>query len=245
MQSPAPSNSVAEAKSLIRRSNFGSLATLSVAAGDPYCSLVNVATMPDGAPICLISRLALHTRNILGDSRVSLLLSESGPGDPLESTRISLSGSASVIADTDTLETARRRYLARHPSAQAFVGFKDFAFFRLMVESAHLVAGFGRIVSLAGAGLMTDVADADEVLSGEASAVAHMNEDHSDANRLYATGLLGGPDGEWVMTGLDPEGADLALGRATLRLNFPERVTTGLQLRKTLVALVDEARARA
>jgi putative heme iron utilization protein len=88
------------------------------------------------------------------------------------------------------------------------------------------------------------VHDALEVLSGEASAVEHMNEDHSDANQLYATRLLGGRDGAWLMTGLDPEGADLTLEDATLRLTFPERVTTGLQLRKTLVALVDEARTR-
>ena len=63
-------------------------------SGDPYCSLVNVASHSDGSPILLISRLALHTRNILGDPRVSLMLDERAEGDPLEGSRIMLAGRA-------------------------------------------------------------------------------------------------------------------------------------------------------
>src|SRR3981081_4906593 len=80
------------ARSLLRRSRQGALATLMAGSGDPYCSLVNVASHPDGSPILLISRLALHTRNILGDSRVSLMLDERAAGDPLEGSRIMLAG---------------------------------------------------------------------------------------------------------------------------------------------------------
>ena len=47
-----------------------------------------------GVPILLISGLALHTRNILADSRVSLMLDERAPGDPLEGARIMLAGIA-------------------------------------------------------------------------------------------------------------------------------------------------------
>src|SRR5580693_776799 len=79
-------------KSLLRRSRQGALATLMTGSGDPYCSLVNVASHPDGSPILLISRLAVHTRNILADSRVSLMLDERAPGDPLEGARIMLAG---------------------------------------------------------------------------------------------------------------------------------------------------------
>ena len=63
-------------------------------SGDPYCSLVNVASNWDGSPILLISRLALHTRNILADPRVSLMLDERAEGDPLEGARIMLAGRA-------------------------------------------------------------------------------------------------------------------------------------------------------
>src|ERR1700742_1510331 len=115
-------------RSLLRRSRQGALATLMVGSGDPYCSLVNVASHPDGSPILLISRLAVHTRNILGDSRVSLMLDERAAGDPLEGARIMLSGRAEQ-ADNDDRELLRRRYLNAHPSAEAYADFADFSFF--------------------------------------------------------------------------------------------------------------------
>lgn len=242
---PSPQfDPIQTAKSLIRSGKQGALATLVPGTGDPYCSLVNVATAADGSPVLLISGLALHTKNILADPRVSLMIDERRSGDPLEGTRVMIAGRAEKITEEAALEAIRRRYMQRHPSAEAFAGFADFAFFKIAVRDVHLVAGFGRIVTLDGAKVLTDVIGADEVLAGEASAVAHMNEDHTDATALYATKLLGAADGAWRITGLDPDGADLALGDATLRLPFPERVTSGLALRKTLVALVGEARAR-
>src|SRR6195256_3315979 len=114
------------ARSLLRRSRQGALATLMTGSGDPYCSLVNVASHPDGAPILLISRLALHTRNILGDNRVSLMLDERAAGDPLEGSRIMLAGRAEE-ARGDPIPPLRWRYLNPPPSPEAFVNFKDFA----------------------------------------------------------------------------------------------------------------------
>ena len=94
MQPTADFDAARLARSLLRRSRQGALATLMAGSGDPYCSLVNVASHPDGSPILLISRLALHTRNILGDARVSLMLDERAEGDPLEGSRIMLAGRA-------------------------------------------------------------------------------------------------------------------------------------------------------
>src|ERR1700684_2832808 len=87
-------------KSLLRRSRQGALATLMTGSGNPYCSLVNVASHPDGSPILLISRLALHTKNLLADARVSLMLDERAGGDPLEGSRIMLAGHAEGITDS-------------------------------------------------------------------------------------------------------------------------------------------------
>src|SRR6476619_2629207 len=114
------------ARSLLRRSRQGALATLMAESGDPYCSLVNVASHADGSPILLISRLALHTRNILADSRVSLMLDERSGGDPLEGARIMLAGRAVEASDDDAV-ILRQRYLSAHPSAETFVNFKDFS----------------------------------------------------------------------------------------------------------------------
>lgn len=231
------------ARSLLRRSRQGALATLMAGSGDPYCSLVDVASHPDGSPILLISRLALHTKNILADSRVSLMLDERAEGDPLEGSRIMLAGRAEQ-ATGDDAAVLRRRYLSAHPSAEVFVSFKDFSFFRIVPSGAHLVAGFGRIVDLRPEQFLTGISDAGALLEAEQGAVEHMNEDHRDAINLYATRLLGADAADWSCTGCDPDGMDMQAGPKALRLDFPERVTTGTELRKMLVKLVGEARAK-
>jgi putative heme iron utilization protein len=227
--------------SLLRRSRQGALATLMAGSGDPYCSLVNLASHPDASPILLISRLALHTKNILADSRVSLMLDERAEGDPLEGARIMLAGRAEEAADGD-VEILRRRYLNAHPSAEVFVEFKDFSFFRIRPQGAHLVAGFGRIVDLKPEQFLTEIGDATALLEAEQGAVEQMNEDHREAMNLYATRLLGADSADWRCSGCDPDGMDLQADGKTLRLDFPERVTDGASLRKMLVRLAGEAR---
>src|SRR6266404_1348783 len=231
------------ARSLLRRSRQGALATLMAGSGDPYCSLVNLASHPDGSPILLISRLAVHTRNILDDPRVSLMLDERAGGDPLEGARIMLAGRAEE-AGGEAVALLRRRYLNAHPSAEAFVNFGDFSFFRIMPIATHLVAGFGRILDLKPKSFLTDISDAGALLEAEPGAVEHMNEDHREAMNLYATQLLGVEAADWRCTGCDPDGIDLQAGAKTLRLDFPERVTGPGELRKMLVRLAGEARAK-
>jgi putative heme iron utilization protein len=243
MQPTAEFNPGQLARSLLRRSRQGALASLVPGSGDPYCSLVNIASHPDGSPILLISRLALHTRNVLGDSRVSLMLDERAAGDPLEGSRIMLAGRAEQ-AGGDQIELLRRRYLNAHPSAEAFVDFKDFAFFRIRPSGAHLVAGFGRILDLKPEQFLTDIAGAQGLLKAEPGAVEHMNADHRDTMNLYATKLLGAETTDWACTGFDPDGMDMQAGTASLRLDFPERVTGPADLRKMLARLAAEARAK-
>jgi putative heme iron utilization protein len=232
------------ARSLLRRSRQGALATLRPGSGDPYCSLVNVASHADGSPILLISRLALHTKNILGDSRVSLMLDERAAGDPLEGSRIMLAGRA-VEADGEGAAILRRRYLNAHPSAEAFVNFKDFSFFRIQIQGAHLVAGFGRIIDLQPDRFLTDIADAGALLEAEQGAVEHMNADHRETMNLYATRLLNAAPADWVCTGCDPDGIDLVAGTTALRLDFPRRIVTPAALRHVLKELADQARSAA
>ena len=243
MQPTADFNASRLSRSLLRRSRQGALATLMAGSGDPYCSLVNVASHADGAPILLISRLALHTKNILADSRVSLMLDERAAGDPLEGARIMLAGRAEE-AEGETASILRRRYLNAHPSAEAFVDFKDFSFFLMVPTGLHLVAGFGRIIDLKPAQFLTEIGDAGGLLEAEQVAIEHMNEDHREAMNLYATRLLGVESADWSCTGCDPDGMDMQAGATTLRLDFPERVTSGLELRKMLVRLAGEARAK-
>jgi putative heme iron utilization protein len=227
------------AKKLLREGRSGALATLMPASGAPYCSLVNVATAADGAPLLLISRLAVHTKNILADPRVSLMIDERKEGDPLQGARVMLMGTAAVTDDPQ----ARRRYLARQPEAEMFADFADFAFYRIALEGAHLVAGFGRIVDLGPRDVLTETGDAGELVAAEPEVLAHMNDDHADACRLYATRLLGAPAGDWRCVGCDPEGLELQLGRTALRLPFPQRVRSPGVLRQVLKQMAEQARA--
>jgi heme iron utilization protein len=170
---------------------------------------------------------------------VSLMIDERKEGDPLQGARVMLMGTAAVTDDPQ----ARRRYLARQPEAEMFAGFADFAFYRIALEGAHLVAGFGRIVDLGPQHVLTETGDAGELIAAEPDVLAHMNDDHADACRLYATKLLGAPAGEWRCVGCDPEGLELQLGRTALRLPFPQRVRSPGVLRQVLKQMAEQARA--
>jgi heme oxygenase (biliverdin-IX-beta and delta-forming) len=239
MKPTADFNPAVAAKKLLREGRSGALATLMPGSGDPYCSLVNVASAADGAPLLLISRLAVHTKNVLADPRVSLMIDECKAGDPLEGARVMLMGTAAATDDADV----RRRYLDRQPEAEMFAGFADFAFYRVALKAAHLVAGFGRIVDLKPQDILTETGDASELVAAEPDILAHMNGDHADAVRLYATKLLGASDGEWRCVGCDPEGLELQHGRTALRLPFPQRVRAPDVLRQVLKQMVEQARA--
>ncbi len=243
MSRTADFDPVRVAKRLLRTTPLGALATLREGTTNPFCSLVNIGTLPDASPILLISRLAIHTRNIARDKRVSLLLSEQRVPDPLAAPRISVTGRAEQLGDSDAA-TARRRYLAAHPSAELFVDFADFSFHRIAVESVHLVGGFGRIFDLDGPQVLTDVSDAGTLLAAEEGAVAHMNDDHRDTMILYASALFGAAAADWRCSGLDPEGMDMRSedGRV-LRVDFPQRVVTPDALRRNLKDLADHARS--
>jgi heme iron utilization protein len=231
------------AKSLLRRSRQGALATLMAGSGDPYCSLVNHATHCDGSPILLVSRLAIHTQNILADPRVSLMLDERADGDPLEGARIMLCGQVEEVGGQE-LKLVRRRYLNAHPSAEAFAGFKDFSFFLIRPSGTHLVAGFGRIVDLEPNQFLTEIGDAAALIEAEQRAIEHVNEDHRETMNLYATKSLGAESADWRCSGCDPEGIDMQAAKTTLRLEFPKRVTTPFELRKMLAELAQAAQAK-
>lgn len=234
----------AVARAVMRCVDRATLATLmrpdGPGAGAPYASLALAALDHDGSPILLISRLADHTCNLEQDGRVSLLFDgTAGLDEPLTGPRVSVQGRAAKTDDP----RHRTRFLARHPGAAMYAGFKDFAVWRVAVERAHLVAGFGRIHWIEARDLLLDAAPAAPLVAAEPDIVAHMNDDHADAVQLYATRLLGqGGDG-WRLTGVDPEGADLRRGGAVARLPFDSMVRDADSARAELVRLVRRARA--
>lgn len=236
---PADFEPLALARDLLRAARTGSLGTVEAASGFPMVTLTSVATDYDGSPLILTSRLSHHTQNLLADPRGSLLLSRPGKGDPLAHPRLSLR----VVAEPAGEPRVRSRFLARNPKAKVYVDFPDFLFFRLVPQAMHLNGGFARAYSGDAAPILASASDWADFEALEHSAVAHMNEDHADAVRLYATRLCGMPEGPWQAVGLDPDGLDMMAGDRLARLPFDSPVTDGASLRRVLRELAEKARA--
>lgn len=230
-------------RDLVRGRDRAALGTVLPAPGAgtpgwPYVSLVLVAIDHDLSPILLLSDLAEHSRAIAADSRVSLLFDgTAGLVQPLTGTRVSLLGRIAESHD----DRLKRRFLARHPDAALYAGFKDFHFYKVTPERVHLVAGFGKIRWMETAELLA-VSPLPELAAGEKGIVDHMNEDHSDAIQLYAGKLLGLSGSDWIMTGIDAEGIDLRQAGQVARLPFETPLAAADDARTALISLVAKAR---
>jgi len=235
------------ARTLVEVERLGALATaLTDRGGAPFGSLAPYGVDPMGQPILLISRLAVHTRNLAADPRASLLVAERGDGDALANARVTLVGRVAPVAADERAER-RDEYLARHPQAQAWVDFADFAFHRLAVEAAYFVAGFGAMGWVEGDAYRGAAPDplavhADGIL-------AHMNADHADALLLYCQAFAGVTAERATMTAIDRLGlrvrAETGEGPRSLRIAFPRPAHTPNEARAVLVEMVRDARARA
>jgi hypothetical protein len=120
--------------------------------GAPFVSMAPVVPAPDGAGFLIhVSRLAQHTRDLLADARMSLMLAAplTEDQDPLALPRLTLQGTAEELpADSTAREAAAGAYLARFPQAELTLGLGDFSFFLLRPAAGRLVLGFGRALSL-------------------------------------------------------------------------------------------------
>ncbi|MDQ6702162.1 MAG: DUF2470 domain-containing protein [Pseudomonadota bacterium] len=242
---PSVYDALAHAKELLRSVRAGALATLVPGNAFPFASLVNVATAPDGSPILLLSRLAAHTRHLASDPRLSLLLVQTGAGDPLVHPRVTILGTGECVIDPDGRAALKARFLARHPESALYADFADFSFWRVVMEQAHLNAGFARAGNFKAASIVTPLDGAEALVAAEAQALSEVNAHHQDALAQFATALAGKPDGPWQATGIDPDGIDLGCGDRTARIAFPRPVHTLEDLRETLPQLIEAARRAA
>jgi len=243
---PTDGEAIRLAKTLVRSARFGAIAVIEPETGAPFASRVGVATDLDGAPLILVSLLSAHTRALLADPRCSLLVGEPGKGDALAYPRLSLVCRAVQLEAGDPAhERARRRYLNRNPKAKLYAGLGDFRLFRLDPERASLNGGFGKAFLLGREELTSDSVVAAELAASEQGAVDHMNADHRAAIDLYARHFARAAGEGWTMTGIDPDGIDLAAGDNTARAFFPSPLASAAEVRRVLVEMVREARAAA
>jgi putative heme iron utilization protein len=230
---------------LIRRAVKASLATIGAAAhleteGWPAAALVTVAASADASPILLLSTLSHHTRNLMADDRAALLIDATeGFGNPQAGPRVTLVGR--VRRDDDP--ALRRRFLARHPAAQVYAGFGDFAVYRMNVERLHSVGGFARAIWIEAKEAMLDPGACAEVATHEEDVLKHLNGDHPDTVALYATKLAGVRGKRFVAVGSDPDGLDIRGGRRLIRVDFSAPHYGLDSLRRAFVKMAQDARS--
>lgn len=228
------------AKQFLRTARHACLATLDPGSGTPLASRISLASDSAGHPIFLISQLSGHFNALEKDPRASILLGEPGKGDPLAHPRITVYGTASMI-EPQHRDALRARFLARHPKAELYVDFGDFAFWRLKMDGASFNGGFGKAYAMVRDDLITPV---DQALQDmERGAVEHMNDDHADAVALYAKFFAKRSDGAWKLACIDLEGLDLTLDDDVARVWFDPPLSSAEELRPRLVALAKDARA--
>lgn len=132
------------ARALLQSRTFGVLCTVSVRApGYPFGSIVNFALDVAGRPIFVLSGLAVHTRNLKEDPKASLVVyGEGAESDVLETARMTVMGEVHPVPETE-LDAARTLFFARHPDAEQYMQFADFAVYRMEVVNVYYVGGFG------------------------------------------------------------------------------------------------------
>ena len=114
--------------------------------GWPFLSFAQVA-FDKTVPILLVSGLSDHTRNIIVDNRVSLLIDGTISSNRMNSARAALFGRANLVDK----EQYREIYIAKHPKAEAYFDFGDFNAYVVDVTHIRLNAGFGKAFWLDGA----------------------------------------------------------------------------------------------
>lgn len=148
----------AEARALaltLLATNHAALAYMGPGDAGPQISRIAFGLDATGIPLTLISGLAPHFAGLKADPRCSVMVGTPGDkGDPLTHPRLMIRATAQFIAaDDPTRPTLRAHWLKGHPKATLYVDFPDFAFVRLVPESALLNGGFARAFRLSPADL--------------------------------------------------------------------------------------------
>ena len=131
-----------EARQFLRATRSGVLSTFSSKfAGYPFGSVAPFVLDHSGQPIVLISTIAEHTKNIIANPKISLLVFD-GTEDLQASARLTLIGEAKQIDKDD--ENLRARYLRYFPQAAGYFDMHDFNFYRIEIGTlvTHMIFPF-------------------------------------------------------------------------------------------------------
>jgi hypothetical protein len=226
-----------EARRFTRGQTSGVLSTISKRLeGFPFGSVSPFILDHAGRPVILISDIAEHTKNIIADPRVSIIVQPYST-DMQVTGRVTLIGRAERLEDKDSLGP---RYLRYFPQAEGYFSMHDFHFYRIEPVRLRWIGGFGRIywvdpeAYLAAAGTLAEA---------EQGILAHMNADHADILRDCCRQMHCIETETAEMIGIDPDGFDARAGDRLLRFEFDSAITSAEEARTVLVALARKCRS--
>lgn len=234
------------ARTLVYLERTGSLSTLSrKQPGWPFGSVMPYGLDDKGQPVFLISTMAMHTQNLLGDPRASLLVTApESRSDPLGAARVTLMGSVTKVPKEEAA-AVRGLYLQRHANASYWVDFQDFGFFRMALADIYFVGGFGSM----GWVMPDDYAGAAvDPLADEASSLMdEINTEQAETLLLLAR-VFGNVEAQQAMvTALDRLGFHLRIttpGRMQGgRVAFSSPVRNASEVRAGLAGMAAQANA--
>ena len=228
-----------DARCRLRAHRNGLLSTHSRAVeGYPFGSIVPYVLDHEACPVLLISRLAEHTKNLVGDARVSLLINEADKidGDVQAQARVTLVGQAQRIENPETIEPRYERYF---PVTRGYRTQLDFEFWRIVPVTLRAIAGFAKVhwVSREAYAPPQNTLAADEP-----GILEHMNTDHAHTLRDYCRLQDRGNAKAATMIGIDCDGFDLNADGKLLRFDFDAPLTGADAVRAALIALAQKAR---
>ena len=202
--------------------------------GYPFGSVAPYILDANCQPVILISTIAQHTKNILFDNKVSLVVTEGNADDLQTAGRVTYIGDAGKLGDENN--DAMERYYEYFPQSRGYHKTHDFDFYTIDLQYLRYIGGFGEIFWVDKENFILPNPFS---LEQERGMLRHMNKDHADAIRhycdLYDIELPGNQDP--VMVGIDSEGFHIRLGKCIHRINFRNPVNTGENARKALVEM--------
>ena len=120
--------------------------------GEPFVSMVPFALHPHGRGFVIhVSRLAAHTKDMLVNAAVSLLvIGAAEPGVPAQARpRVTIQGAAAQCTETDAqYAEVKAAYLSRFPHSAPMFDFADFSLFIIEPRQARFVGGFAQATSI-------------------------------------------------------------------------------------------------
>ena len=234
-----------EAKQFLRSTRSGVLSSFSAKfAGYPFGSVMPFVLGHDCQPIVLISTIAEHTKNIIANPKVSLLVF-AGAEDLHANGRLTLIGEAEQLDKNDADLMAR--YCRYFPESTGYLAMHDFQFYRIHIAQARYIAGFGKMSWMAGDELVHINPQSNEIAALETSMIEHMNADHIDSMLLYCQHFHGVTPSRVSLIGVDCDGFDVEAvvdnDIKMLRFTFAAPIFDANSARAAFVALSKAARA--